>query len=67
MVTDYLPGLKGGANEAIGSFGQSIYINPAERLIIVTNSAWAQADELPTYAVHDAYVDAVVKALHRGA
>ena len=54
----------GSAYEAIGIFGQSIYINPAERLIIVTNSAWAQADELPTYAVHDAYVDAVVKALH---
>ena len=64
MVTDYLPGLKGSAYEAIGIFGQSIYINPAEKLIIVTNSAWAQADELPPYAVHDAYVDAVVKALH---
>ena len=54
----------GGAYEAIGIFGQSIYINPAERLIIVTNSAWAQADEPKPYAVHDAYVDAVVKALH---
>jgi CubicO group peptidase (beta-lactamase class C family) len=54
----------GDAFEAIGIFGQSIYINPAEKLIIVTNSAWAQADEPPAYAVRDAYVDAVAKALH---
>lgn len=54
----------GEAYEAIGIFGQSIYINPAERLVIVTNSAWAQADEPPAYAAHDAFVDAVLKALH---
>jgi len=53
-----------GAFEASGIFGQSIYVNPAEELIIVTNSAWAQADEPVPNAVHDAYVDAVVKALH---
>jgi CubicO group peptidase (beta-lactamase class C family) len=53
-----------GAFEASGIFGQSIYVNPAEELIIVTNSAWPQANESVRYAVHDAYVDAVVKALH---
>ena len=53
-----------GAYKASGIFGQSIYINPAEKLIIVTNSAWAHAYEPELYAFHDAYVDAVVKTLH---
>ena len=53
-----------GAYKASGIFGQSIYINPAEKLIIVTNSAWAHAYEPELYASHDAYVDAVVNALH---
>jgi CubicO group peptidase (beta-lactamase class C family) len=53
-----------GAYKASGIFGQSIYIDPSESLIIVTNSAWAHAYEPELYAFHDAYVDAVVKALH---
>lgn len=53
-----------GAYEASGIFGQSIYINPAEKLIIVTNSAWTQAVGLEPRSIHDAYVGAVVKALH---
>lgn len=53
-----------GAYKASGIFGQSIYIDPAEKLIIVTNSAWAHAYEPELYAFHDAYVDAVVKTLH---
>ena len=53
-----------GAYEAIGIFGQSIYIDPAEKLVIVTNSAWPEADATKYYVVHDTYVDAVAKALH---
>lgn len=56
----------GGAYEAIGIFGQSIYINPKEDLVIVTNSAWPEADNDPYYASHDAFVAAVVEALHKG-
>ena len=56
----------GGAYEAIGIFGQSIYINPAEDLVIVTNSAWPEADADPYYDCHDAFVAAVIKALHHG-
>lgn len=56
----------GGAYEAIGIFGQSIYINPAEKLVIVTNSAWPQADADPYYASHDAFVAAVIETLHAG-
>ncbi len=53
-----------GAYEAMGVFGQSIYINPAEKLVIVTNSAWPEADADKFYFVHTAYVNAVIKALH---
>jgi CubicO group peptidase (beta-lactamase class C family) len=52
-----------GTYEAIGIFGQSIFIAPKEHLVIVTNSAWPEADATPRYIVHDAYVAAVRKAL----
>jgi CubicO group peptidase (beta-lactamase class C family) len=54
----------GGAYEAVGIFGQSIYVNPKEHLVIVTNSAWPEADADKYYAVTDAYQQAVVRALH---
>ena len=38
-----------GIYEAIGIFGQGIFINPSEDLIIVTSSAWPQADEPKFY------------------
>jgi CubicO group peptidase (beta-lactamase class C family) len=53
-----------GSYAAEGIFGQSIYLNPKEDLVIVTNSAWPEADAPRFYAVQDAYVAAVVKALH---
>jgi CubicO group peptidase (beta-lactamase class C family) len=49
---------------AVGIFGQQIYINPAEKLIIVTNSAWPEADAEKYYVVSEAYGKAVVDALH---
>lgn len=54
-----------GAYAAIGIFGQTIYIDPAENLVIVTNSAWPEADAEKYYVVTGAYVEAVTKALHR--
>lgn len=56
----------GGAYEAVGIFGQLIYINPKEDLVIVTNSAWPEADADPYYDSRDAFMDAVIKALHHG-
>jgi CubicO group peptidase (beta-lactamase class C family) len=53
-----------GTYEALGIFGQSIFIAPKEKLIVVTNSAWPEADAVPRYGIHDAYVAAVRKALH---
>jgi CubicO group peptidase (beta-lactamase class C family) len=53
-----------GSYEAVGIFGQSIYVNPKEKLVIVTNSAWPEADAEKYYVVTDAYQKAVIKALH---
>ncbi len=59
-----MPG--GEAYEAIGIFGQSIYLNPKDNLVVVTNSAWPKPDSDPLYANHDAFVAAVIKTLHLG-
>lgn len=53
-----------GAYEASGIFGQSIYVVPVEKLVIVTNSAWPQAEMMEMYANKDVYVEAVRRALH---
>ena len=53
-----------GTYEAVGIFGQSIYVNPKEKLVIVTNSAWPEADAEKYYVVTDAYQKAVIKTLH---
>jgi CubicO group peptidase (beta-lactamase class C family) len=53
-----------GTYEAVGIFGQAIFIDPKEDLVIVTSSAWPQADEDKFYAVSDAYFSAVTAALH---
>ena len=49
--------------EAIGVFGQMIYINPAKKIVIVTNSAWNTASERPSGARRTAFVNAAVAAL----
>ena len=56
-----------GAYEAIGIFGQSILIVPQQELVIVTNSAWPEADADRFYVARDAYVSAVRAALHKAA
>jgi CubicO group peptidase (beta-lactamase class C family) len=53
-----------GTYQAIGIFGQAIFIDPNEDLVIVTSSAWPQADEDKSYAISDAYFAAVARALH---
>ena len=49
--------------EAVGIFGQSILLVPKLDLVIVTNSAWPEADADRFYAARDAYVAAVRAAL----
>jgi CubicO group peptidase (beta-lactamase class C family) len=53
-----------GTYEAVGIFGQAIFIDPNENLIIVTSSAWPQPDEDKNYAISKAYFSAVTAALH---
>ncbi len=52
-----------GSYEAVGIFGQAIHIDPPHDLIIVTLSAWPQADESRYYEVSKAYFAAVTNAL----
>lgn len=52
-----------GAFEAIGIYGQSIYINPSQELIIVVSSAWPAPDWYTGYRRTHAFQAAVEKSL----
>ncbi len=52
-----------GTYEAEGIFGQSIFLDPKDDLVIVTNSAWPTADDDKYWLAQDAYFAAVRKAL----
>ncbi|HET9160188.1 MAG TPA: serine hydrolase domain-containing protein [Caulobacteraceae bacterium] len=49
---------------AIGIFGQMIHIDPAEKLVIVTNSAWPKATGRDLSAAREAFIEAATKAVH---
>lgn len=55
-----------GPYRAIGIYGQTIYLDPRSDIVIVTNSAWPEADWDPGYDAFDAFALAVTHAL-RGA
>jgi CubicO group peptidase (beta-lactamase class C family) len=52
-----------GTYEAEGIFGQSIFLDPKNDLVIVTNSAGPSADDTKLWGAQDAYFAAVRKAL----
>jgi CubicO group peptidase (beta-lactamase class C family) len=52
-----------GTYEAEGIFGQSIFLDPKNDIVIVTNSAWPVADDNKYWAAQDDYFAAVEKAL----
>lgn len=53
-----------GAFEAVGIFGQHLYINPAEKLVIVVLSARPKPDS-STHILDDAsFFSAIAKSLH---
>jgi CubicO group peptidase (beta-lactamase class C family) len=52
-----------GTYEAEGIFGQTIFVDAKDDLLIVTNSAWPVADDPKYWMAHDAYTAAVRKAL----
>jgi len=48
-----------GVYQGIGIFGQSLYVDPSRRLIIVVQSAWGTAGDLHNYALENAFFDGV--------
>ena len=54
-----------GSYRAIGIHGQMIFLDPKLDLVIVTNSAWPDADWDPGYEAVSAYNAAVLDALRR--
>lgn len=50
---------QGGPYQASGIFGQSIAVIPAERLVIVINSAWPKATDRDLFAMRSAFHNAV--------
>jgi CubicO group peptidase (beta-lactamase class C family) len=52
-----------GSYRAIGIFGQMIFLDARYDVVIVTNSAWPEADWDPGYEAVDAFIRAVVSAL----
>jgi CubicO group peptidase (beta-lactamase class C family) len=51
-----------GTFQAIGVFGQSIYIDPARNLIIAESSAWPEAGYQKGYERQYAFRKAVIQA-----
>ncbi|MGN6516812.1 MAG: serine hydrolase domain-containing protein [Rhizomicrobium sp.] len=54
-----------GTYSAEGIFGQQIFLDPKDDLVIVFNSAWAQADDDKDWAAQANYANAVMAALHK--
>jgi len=54
---------KDGTFAALGFFGQMIYIDPKNKIVIVTDCAWREAADLKAFDVLDAYIVAITKTL----
>ena len=54
-----------GTYSAEGIFGQQVFLDPNDDLVIVFNSAWEKADEDKNWIAQWNYADAVMKALHK--
>jgi CubicO group peptidase (beta-lactamase class C family) len=50
--------------QAIGIFGQMIFLDPRTDTVIVANSAWPEADWDPGYDESRAFTEAVIGAMH---
>ena len=56
-------GIRRGAFSAIGAFGQYIYVNPTERVVVAIQSDWPQHHDAEAAAETFALVGAAVRAL----
>jgi CubicO group peptidase (beta-lactamase class C family) len=52
-----------GVYQGIGIFGQSLYIDPSRRLVIVVQSAWSTAGNTDNYALESAFFEGVTQLL----
>lgn len=59
----FADGLHAGAFLALGAFGQRIYINPTEQVVVVIQSAWRQPSDLDAEAETVALLRTLVRAL----
>lgn len=59
----FAAGLHAGAFVALGAFGQRIYINPAEQVVAVIQSAWRQPSDSDAEAETVALLRTLVRAL----
>jgi len=57
---------KDGTYDAVGIFGQMIHIDPARKLVVVINSAWATAESRTHAPVRNALLAAIASAVDRG-
>jgi CubicO group peptidase (beta-lactamase class C family) len=55
-------GIHRGAFSAIGAFGQRIYVNPVDRIVVAINSAWPEEQDNASEAETFALVAAAVRA-----
>jgi CubicO group peptidase (beta-lactamase class C family) len=53
-----------GAFEALGIFGQCLYVNPRERLVIVILSARSKPSDNTSHELDNEFFSAVATALH---
>lgn len=60
-----LPNLDGGLFAALGIFGQQIYINPKEKLVVAIHSTWPKPIHGPSLVETDALLGALTAALHK--
>jgi CubicO group peptidase (beta-lactamase class C family) len=59
----FADGLHAGACLALGAFGQRIYVNPAEQVVVVIQSAWRQPSDPEAEAETVALIRSMVRAL----
>ena len=61
--TPPVPGVHDGVFAALGAYGQFIYVNPAEQVVVAIQSAWRQSDEPDARLKTVALLRAAVSAL----
>ncbi|MBL6617190.1 MAG: serine hydrolase [Reyranella sp.] len=59
----WIPAGRDGAFEALGIFGQIVYVNPAKRVVVVQNAAWPEADADARWDEAGRVIDAIVARL----